>query len=82
MVSTTEEREGSIRSASLLLGKTERLLKILERRPPPSTDWDQLAYIDYWRLLSRQKGNLPLYSSLECSKTASFISSDLYLNIE
>ncbi|KAM7491234.1 hypothetical protein LguiA_034155 [Lonicera macranthoides] len=82
LYSTTEEREGSIRSASLLLGKTERLLKILERRPPPSTDWDQLAYIDYWRLLSRQKGNLPLNSSLECSKTASFISSDLYLNIE
>ncbi|KAM7491235.1 hypothetical protein LguiA_034156 [Lonicera macranthoides] len=52
--STIEERERSVRSASLLLGRIERVLKILEQRPLPSTDWDQLAYIDYWRSLSRQ----------------------------
>ncbi|KAM7494094.1 hypothetical protein LguiB_028703 [Lonicera macranthoides] len=80
--SAIEEREGKVRSASLLLGKMEKVLKILERRPLPSSDWDQLGYIDYWRSLSKKKGDLPFNSSIQYTETASSSSSDLYLNIE
>ncbi|KAM7494095.1 hypothetical protein LguiB_028704 [Lonicera macranthoides] len=80
--SAIEKREDSVRYAIFLLGKTEKVLKILERRPLPSTDWDQLAYIDYWRQLNKQKRDLHLNSSSESTETVSFTSSDLYLNIE
>ncbi|KAM7494096.1 hypothetical protein LguiB_028705 [Lonicera macranthoides] len=81
--SAIEAREECVRYAILLLGKTKKLLNILERQPLPQySDRDQLAYIDYWRSSSKQKGSPHLNSSSEFSEMASLGSSDLYLNIE
>ncbi|KAM7525585.1 hypothetical protein LguiA_015487 [Lonicera macranthoides] len=76
-----EQREEGVRSAILLLGKTEKILKILEQKPLPASDPDQLSYIDDWRLLIKQKGYMHATSS-EDNFAALFSSSDLTLSIK
>ncbi|KAL5551128.1 hypothetical protein UlMin_001304 [Ulmus minor] len=51
LCSTIEEREESVRHAVFVLGKTEKILKILEHREVPNLDPDERANIDKWRLL-------------------------------
>ncbi|CAK9173201.1 unnamed protein product [Ilex paraguariensis] len=80
--STIEEREESVRRAIILLGKTQEILKILDRQPLPSSDPDQLASIDNWRALSRQKVPPQFVSSSMDGNTDSTGSSDLYLTID
>ncbi|KAK4338278.1 hypothetical protein RND71_042765 [Anisodus tanguticus] len=58
---TIEERAKGVRSAILLLGKTENILEILRSEPHPSSVPDQLAKNDHWCTLSKEKR--PLYTS-------------------
>ncbi|KAJ4712765.1 putative Plant/MNJ7-17 protein [Melia azedarach] len=74
--STIEEREVSVRDTVFLLGKSEEILKILDRRGTPSLHPDQMACIDEWR--SPQKLKERLLSIPSISST----SSELCLTIE
>lgn len=80
--STIEEREQSVRNAILLLGKTEKILEILNVQPLPTSDPDQMACIDEWRALSRKKDLLCSNSSSGYCDLELSSSSDLYLNID
>ncbi|KAA8521397.1 hypothetical protein F0562_012041 [Nyssa sinensis] len=54
--STIEEREESVCHAVVLLGKTEKILKILDQQSLSSSGSDhQMACINEWRMLSKQK---------------------------
>lgn len=77
-LSTYEEREESVRQAIFLLGKTEKILKILDKKVLPSLNPDQMASIDEWRVLEQQKYFLPFISSSDCDAGPC----DLYLSIE
>ena len=79
--STIEEREGSVRHAVYILGKTEKILKILEQREPPSLEPHQMTNIDEWRSLYMQKKPSPFFPSSLESEKASNNSSDLFLSI-
>ncbi|KAL6556907.1 hypothetical protein OROHE_006783 [Orobanche hederae] len=56
--SSIEQREESVRHAILLLGKTEKILEILSCQPLPSSDPDEMACINSWRAMSREKDQL------------------------
>ncbi|XP_058224781.1 uncharacterized protein LOC131333953 [Rhododendron vialii] len=73
--SAIEEREESVHSAIVLLGKSEKILEILSQQPLSSLNPEQLAHIDDWRSLHKQKT-----LSTVGSATA-FSSSDLYVSI-
>ncbi|KAE9459404.1 hypothetical protein C3L33_08681, partial [Rhododendron williamsianum] len=73
--SAIEEREESVRSAIVLLGKSEKILEILSQQPLSSLNLEQLARIDDWRSLHKQ--NLSTVGS-----ATAFISSELYVSIE
>ena len=77
--SAIEEREESVRHAVRILGKTEKILKLLEKKALPSLDPCQMICIDEWRSLYMQKKPLPFPSE---SKIASSRSGDLFLTIE
>ncbi|CDP09944.1 unnamed protein product [Coffea canephora] len=80
--SAIEEREDRVRNAILLLGKTEKILEILEQQPLPSSNPEHLLYIDHWRMLSKRKDLLECNSSPTKTDTASSNSPDLYLTID
>ncbi|KAL8557367.1 hypothetical protein ACS0TY_004703 [Phlomoides rotata] len=46
-----EEREKSVGDAFVLLGKTQRIVELLQQQQWPSLDHDKAAYIDEWRAL-------------------------------
>jgi hypothetical protein len=79
--STIEEREESVRHAVYILGKTEKILNLLEQRAPPSLEPQQMACIDEWRSLYMQKNPSPFIPSSLESETASNDSSDFYVSI-
>ncbi|CAI9095837.1 OLC1v1031860C1 [Oldenlandia corymbosa var. corymbosa] len=79
--SSIEEREDRTRHSILLLGKTEKILEILEQQTLPSYKPDQSLHIDQWRLLSRRKSLLESSSSMT-DDTTTRNSPDLYLNID
>ncbi|KAI5655691.1 hypothetical protein M9H77_32878 [Catharanthus roseus] len=80
--STIEEREERVRNAILLLGKTEKILEILEQKPLPSSDPQQCWCIDSWRMSSKQRDFLHINSSSTNEDTSSSSSPDLYLTID
>ncbi|KAK2994862.1 hypothetical protein RJ640_012825 [Escallonia rubra] len=80
--STIEEREESVRQAILLLGRTEEVLKIIDRESLPGSDPDQWAHIDDLRLLRKKKDSLRLESPSADSNGASFSSPDLCISID
>ncbi|XP_059277710.1 uncharacterized protein LOC132031835 [Lycium ferocissimum] len=61
--STIEEREKSVCRATLLVGKTEDILKIIQRHELPNINSDQSAYIDQWKLVLQQKNLVPAIPS-------------------
>ncbi|XP_059449259.1 uncharacterized protein LOC132180450 [Corylus avellana] len=77
--SAIEEREESVRYAVCILGKTEKILKLLEKKALPSLDPCQMICIDEWRTLYMQKKPLPFPSE---GKIASSRSGDLCLTIK
>ncbi|CAL5437021.1 unnamed protein product [Camellia sinensis] len=80
--STIEEREESVRHAIVLLGKAHKILEMLDQQPLPSADPEQLASIDAWRSLSKQKNSPEPICSSTVSDTTAFRSSDVYLSID
>ncbi|CAI9267839.1 unnamed protein product [Lactuca saligna] len=48
-----EKREESIRTAALLLGKSKKIMEILEARKLPNLDMNSMAYIDMWHALPK-----------------------------
>lgn len=77
-----EERVEGVRNAVLLLGKTQKILEILEQHPLPSSDPEQCWHIDGWRMLCKQKDFPQCKSSSTTDGTASSSSPDLYLTID
>ncbi|XP_023637128.1 uncharacterized protein LOC17882160 isoform X2 [Capsella rubella] len=49
LVTAVEVREESVRGAALHLGKTEKIIEIVERRCLPELKCDQMKSIDEWR---------------------------------
>ncbi|KAL3499557.1 hypothetical protein ACH5RR_038650 [Cinchona calisaya] len=80
--SAIEEREDRVRNAILLLGKTEKILEILEKQSLPSSNPEHLLHIDHWRMLSKRKDLLECSSSTTNAETTSSSSPDLYLTID
>lgn len=81
--STIEEREESVRQAVHILGKTERILNILDQRIPPSLEPHQIPWIDEWRLSYKRESSLAFLSSSSSeSDRASPVSNDFYLSID
>ncbi|KAL5815193.1 hypothetical protein ACOSQ3_025989 [Xanthoceras sorbifolium] len=80
--SAIEEREESVRQAVFLLGKTKKILKILDQKGTPSLHPDKLATIDEWRSLQKLKDSLIFIPSSSESDTLSSSSSELCITIE
>ncbi|KAK9927535.1 hypothetical protein M0R45_024716 [Rubus argutus] len=81
--STIEEREESVRIAVHILGKTERILNILDQKIPPSLEPHQIPWIDEWRLSYKRESSLAFLSSSSSeSDRASPFSNDFYLSID
>ncbi|CAN4127612.1 unnamed protein product [Withania somnifera] len=80
---TIEERAKGVRSAILVLGKSENILEILRSQPLPSSVPDQLEKIDHWCTLSKEVDYLSCSSSStsNCSPTSES-SSDLFLTVD
>ncbi|KAL6227469.1 hypothetical protein ACLB2K_001427 [Fragaria x ananassa] len=53
--SKIEEREATVRHAVHTLGKTERILEIVNKGIPPDLDPQQMGCIDEWRLSHKRK---------------------------
>ncbi|GJS87997.1 hypothetical protein Tco_0770633 [Tanacetum coccineum] len=50
-----EKREDSVRSAAQLLGRSRKILEILNTRKLPNLDVDSMAYIDKWHVLPKSE---------------------------
>ncbi|XP_071688447.1 uncharacterized protein [Rutidosis leptorrhynchoides] len=61
-----EKRQDSIRTAAQILGKSKKILSILETRQLPDMDKHSMAYVDKWRALS--KNQIPSENDLESCK--------------
>ncbi|KAL3497476.1 hypothetical protein ACH5RR_040208 [Cinchona calisaya] len=80
--SAIEERTYRVHHAILLLGKTEKILEILEKQSLPSSNPEHLLHIDHWRILNKRKDLLKCNSSTSNTNTASSSSPDLHLTID
>ncbi|XP_021648101.2 uncharacterized protein LOC110640879 isoform X2 [Hevea brasiliensis] len=80
--SSVEVREESVRHAVFLLGKTEKILKLVNQKALPSFDPDGMACINEWRAFQKTKNQLPFSPSSTENETASSDLRDLHLNIE
>ncbi|KAL9350142.1 hypothetical protein Peur_057397 [Populus x canadensis] len=77
------EREYCVRRAVHILGKTEKIRKLLDQRPISTLDPDRMACIDEWRSLNDLKTSSPFIpSSSAKSETVFSTSRDLYLTME
>ncbi|XP_057978217.1 uncharacterized protein LOC131164786 [Malania oleifera] len=79
--SAIEERMERVRYAVFLLGKTEKILKVLDQQALPILDADKIACIDKWRLL-REQISFPFESSSPESDRTAFSSSEVHLSIK
>ncbi|KAL1214019.1 hypothetical protein V5N11_007380 [Cardamine amara subsp. amara] len=78
LVTAVEVREESVRGAALHLGKTEKILEIVERRCLPELRCDQMKNIDEWRAFYK-------INSSECNNynnSVSYDSKELRLTVE
>ncbi|PWA54137.1 hypothetical protein CTI12_AA364340 [Artemisia annua] len=50
-----EKRQGSIRTAARILGKSKMILNILKERQLPNLDMDSMAYLDKWHALPKSQ---------------------------
>ncbi|PWA72336.1 hypothetical protein CTI12_AA272050 [Artemisia annua] len=50
-----EKRQGSIRTAARILGKSKVILNILKERQLPNLDRDSMAYLDKWHALPKSQ---------------------------
>lgn len=80
--SSIEERKDSVRFAALLLGRTAKVMKILNQREFPCLDSEQLASIDEWRASDDLRKALLAKSFTDESEPSSLCPGDLYLSIQ
>ncbi|XWS38551.1 hypothetical protein CRYUN_Cryun19dG0141000 [Craigia yunnanensis] len=80
--SSIEEREESVRHAAYVLGKTEKILKLLHRKSLPGLNPDQMALMDEWRSLHKLKSSVRDTPLSPESETASRIPSEVHLTID
>ncbi|KAM5572869.1 hypothetical protein ABKV19_012760 [Rosa sericea] len=81
--STIEDREESVRLAVHILGKTEKILNILDQSIPRNLEPHQISWIDEWRLSLKREDPWAFPSSSPSeSDRASPVSNDFYLSIE
>ncbi|KAI4303246.1 hypothetical protein MLD38_038899 [Melastoma candidum] len=83
--SAIEVRKESVREASVLLGRSMRILEFLSLREVPSLDPDQLASIDEWRSSESVRSSLSRLSSTTQSAESSSAASghgDVFLSIQ
>nr|GFC10307.1 G-type lectin S-receptor-like serine/threonine-protein kinase [Tanacetum cinerariifolium] len=73
-----EEREQNIRNAVLLFGKTEGIIRILDKKKIQESNPGQLVHIDDWHLLCKKTDTI---SSIRSTDNDSVMSS-LYISIE
>lgn len=77
-----EEREESVRNTVYLLGRSEKILKIIEQKGIPSLHPEEMVLIDKWRSLQKPKDCLLSIPSTSESSTATSPSSEFCLTIE
>ncbi|CAA7021181.1 unnamed protein product [Microthlaspi erraticum] len=77
LVTAVEVREESVRAAALHLGRTEKILEIVERRCLPDLRCDKMKNIDEWRAFYK-------LNSSECNKnkTVSLNSNELCIIVD
>ncbi|XWS38559.1 hypothetical protein CRYUN_Cryun19dG0141800 [Craigia yunnanensis] len=80
--SSIEEREESVRHAAYVLGKTEKILKLLHRKSLPGLNPDQMALMDEWRSLHKLNSSVRDTPLSPESETASRIPSEVHLTID
>nr|KYP55347.1 hypothetical protein KK1_001559 [Cajanus cajan] len=82
--STIEEREDTVRHAVYILGKTKKIIEMLEKRAFPHVDFCRGTFIEDWRLMHKQKSLLYFVPSSpeNDTYTSPHKSSDFYLNID
>ncbi|KAG8662239.1 hypothetical protein MANES_01G079500v8 [Manihot esculenta] len=80
--SSIEVQEERVRWAVFLLGKTEKILKLLDQKGLPSLGPDEMACINEWRAFQKTKDQFPFPPSSTENDTASSSSWDLHLTIE
>ena len=77
LVTTVEVREASVREAAMHLGRTEKILEIVDRRFMPALSHHEVAKIDEWREFYRTNRCISLTRpSSQCTTR------DLILNLE
>lgn len=81
LCSAIEKREDSVRHAVFALGRTIKILKILDHKALPNLEAHQMASIDEWRLLNKQK-TWPFTSSPSVGGTLSSGTNDIYLAVD
>ncbi|XWS49749.1 hypothetical protein CRYUN_Cryun12cG0029600 [Craigia yunnanensis] len=80
--SSIEEREDSVRRAAYVLGKTEKILKLLHRKPLPGLNPDQMALMDEWRSLHKLNSSVDDTPLSPESESASLTPSEVHLTID
>ncbi|PWA86007.1 hypothetical protein CTI12_AA145910 [Artemisia annua] len=75
-----EKREDSVRSAAQLLGRSRKILEILNTRQLPNIDVDSMAYISNWHAL--QKSEIPNGAPLNQIQLASPSPNIVYIKTE
>lgn len=80
--SSIEVQEERVRWAVFLLGKTEKILKLLDQKGLPSLGPDEMACINEWRAFQKTKDQFPFPPSSTENDTASSSSWDLHLTTE
>ncbi|KAI3744437.1 hypothetical protein L1987_57517 [Smallanthus sonchifolius] len=78
--SRIEEKEKSIRSATLLFGKTKKILEFIDMKRHQDSDHGKLIHIDEWHLMSKKMN--PFCSMSSSTHEESVVSSpfDLYMS--
>lgn len=71
LTSTIEEREECVREAVFLLGKTKKILRILDQHGSTNLKPDRFTSIDEWRSLEKHKKDQPVPSLSECDDVSS-----------
>ncbi|KAJ4882313.1 Uncharacterized protein Rs2_32406 [Raphanus sativus] len=77
LVTAVEVREESVRGAALHLGRTEKILEIVERRRLPELRCDQMKNIDEWRAFYKMNS-----SDCNSSKTVCSDSNEVCITVD
>ncbi|XWS61976.1 hypothetical protein CRYUN_Cryun07bG0171100 [Craigia yunnanensis] len=80
--SSIEDREESVRHAAYVLGKTEKILKLLHQKSLPGLTPNQMALMDEWRSLHKLNSSVGDTPFSPESESACRTPSEVYLTID